>query len=107
MYLKTMAWLQKIFGPFLTKHTFPDGSRISVMNRYVLRYEQGGRSVDVGFEIALLDGIDRLIHGESILKWNAPYADQSIDDRERRDILKKIEEYCQDKGLTSRLVGMK
>jgi hypothetical protein len=87
-----------------TKHTFPDGTRISVIHRYALRYQVGERSVDIGFEQALEHGIDRLIHEASISTWSGPGGESAVTGAERAEISAKVKEYCRAKGLTFQVI---
>ena len=87
-----------------TTHTFPDGARVSLLHKYALRYESGGRSVEVGFEQALEPAVDRLIHENSIVSWVGPAGETSVTIAERTQILARLEEYCRAKGLTYRVV---
>ncbi len=85
-----------------TDHRFADGAYISLIHRYALRYQIEGRSVEVGFEAALEPGIDRLIHEETIVRWDG--TQDEVTQAERGDVIRRIEEYCRLKGLTYRIV---
>jgi hypothetical protein len=93
-----------ILDRLTTKHRFADGAKMSVLHRYALRLEIGGRVVDFGFEQALEPGVDRLIHEGSILKWVGPSGEMIVTPAERAAVVAKAEEYCRVKGLAYRVV---
>jgi len=99
-----MMRLFKILNRFSTRHRFNDGSMLRTLHRYALRYEINGRKLDIGFEQALEPQIDRLIHLNTISHWNPPDDQCMLTDDEKRDVLKKISEYCKGKALTYKLV---
>ena len=94
----------RLLDRLTTKHKFRDGSTLSFLHKYALRYQAGDRSAAVGFEQAFEPGVDRLIHESSILTWMGPRGDMAVTPAERADILAKVEEYCRVKALTYRVV---
>ncbi len=74
-----------------------------VLHRYALRFEIDGRSIDIGFEQALEPGVDRLIHEDSILLWNASGKETNVTSTERAAILARVEQYCAVKGFAYRI----
>lgn len=94
-----------MLGRFTTRKNFEDGSVLKELHRYALRYESKERSIDIGFEQALEPDVDRLVHLETIHRWNSPHDQQPLTSDERKDILSKIKAYCEEKRLTYRLIG--
>jgi hypothetical protein len=88
-----------------TKHTFPGGEKVSLLHRFALKLEVGGRFVEVGFEQAFEPGVERLIHEDSIRVWKTPQGDVPVTAAERAVILARVIEYCKLKELTYRVIG--
>lgn len=95
----------KILNKFSARQSFDDGSNLFVLHRYALRYAMDGHTLDIGFEQALEPGIDRLIHVNTITHWSAPNEQVMLTDDEKRDVVEKIQEYCNVRALSYRLVS--
>jgi hypothetical protein len=95
-----------ILDRMTTKHTFPDGAKVSLLHRFALKLKVGDRVVEVGFEQAFEPGVERLIHEGSIMVWKTPQGDVPITPAERSVILERLIEYCKIKELTYRVVGV-
>lgn len=89
-----------------TRMVFDDGSEMELLHRYALRYRQADRTMDIGFELALEPNVDRLIHAETISRWNDPHKNEIADEAERRKILSRVEEYCRAKKFPFRTLSL-
>jgi hypothetical protein len=93
-----------IWNRITTKHLFDDGAKISLAHKYALKYEANSKTVAIGFEPALKKGVDRLIHKNSIEKWIDSDGEKFVTPAEKDDILERVQEYCNVKRLTYRIV---
>lgn len=95
-----MGWLSRFRS---SAQSFSDGSRLRFQHRFALRYFEDGRYVDIGFENAIGDPVDRLIHVWSAVEWRDINSDLRIgliSTVEREQVAQKVEQYCRERGLT-------
>jgi len=98
-----MKIFNKFINAFSTKFNFDDGTCLVWLHRYALRYIDGDKAVDIGFEISVgTPNCDRVIHADSFVKWNHPFEDVLLSPEERIGILKKVICYCEKKGYRYR-----
>lgn len=86
-----------------TRERFDDGSSLEPVNRYTIRYREAGRYVDVGFEDAVSDEVDRLVHAGSIEHWHGDKGMLPVTEAEKREVLQKISRYCELRGVRSKV----
>jgi len=103
MFHNILGKLKEIFMLRSTIQNFSDGSKLHILHRYALRYEKETHSLDIGFEMALESGVDRIIHSKSIYKWNFPHEAELLSLAEQKDILEKIKFYCESRNLAFRI----
>lgn len=87
-----------------TRDVFGDGSSLSEVHRYAIRYTSSqGNYVDIGYEVTTGSNSIWLIHEDSFPAWDAPNG-VTISPQERNEILGKVAEYCGARRRPFRLV---
>jgi len=83
--------------------TFKDGSQIKELHRYALRYIEGEKYVDVGFEISVNNTADKILHDETINRWTDSKSSKPgsiITNEEKKEIISKIDLFCKKRRIT-------
>lgn len=92
--------LSTILNFFSTKQKFQDGSELAQINRMVLRYTKGHKSLDIGFEMYGTGKLStkRLIPVWAIESWNDSSLG-AVTSSEKEDILDKVKSYCDARNI--------
>lgn len=96
-----MSFITQLKRRFLTTRCFDDKSRIEFLHRFALRYIEGDKSVDIGFDSRgeKFLSTSRAIVAGSIKKWNYPFDNEFIDKEKKKEILDKVITYCKEKRI--------
>jgi hypothetical protein len=87
-----------------TRDDYPDGSSLSEIHRYGIRYtSNSGNYVDIGYEAATEGDTVWLIHEGSLDAWDFP-SGMKISEQDKREILRKLLNYCCARRRPSRVV---
>ena len=88
-----MNILQKIIMDcFGVNKKFPDGSYVTPLHRMALKYVDGDKSVDIGYDHIPWSNRYEIIP-DSIQCWNHPFESETISADEKEAIIKKVIEY--------------
>lgn len=108
MFHKTNSHLRRCLASLRSsKHEFSDGTKLTFQHRYALRYFSGHKYTDIGFEDGVSQVSDRVIHEWSARDWydkSSGARIAAVSEDERREISKKVETYCLDRGWTYEIV---
>lgn len=96
-----MSLIAKLKRRFLSTRHFDDESRIEFLHRFALRYVEGNRSVDIGFDQRgeKYLSTSRAIMAKSINNWNFPFDHDTIDIEKKKEVLSKLVTYCNEKRI--------
>ena len=87
-----MNHIQKIINKFGVNKNFTDGSYITPLHRMALRYVEGDKSIDIGYDHIPWTNKYEII-SESLKCWNSPYDSEGISIEKKNEILQKTIEY--------------
>ncbi|MCC2659213.1 MAG: hypothetical protein K0Q76_4321 [Panacagrimonas sp.] len=74
--------------------TFSDGSSLTEIHRYAIRYQApDGRFVDVGFDADVSRSYVWVIHESTVARWHSPRG-LPIEVADKQLIIDRIVEYC-------------
>jgi hypothetical protein len=110
MFLEAFQALRRVVDDWLrrnrTRDDYPDGSSLSEIHRFGIRYtSSNGSFVDIGYEATNEFGSPLwLIHEESFRQWDSP-VNVPVSEEDRRKIVASLVDYCEARGRPSKFVA--
>jgi hypothetical protein len=101
-----MNWIASWFGALFSKRvSFADGSYVEWVHVEAIKYvDPSGRSMGVHWVFSHNLRKGRRLRTETLVAWDPPRREEPVTPEQRADIVSKIREYCEKRGVPLEIV---